>query len=333
MPALTELTVAQQAALNDPNPVSVFGGPGTGKSVVAMYRHIRNYDLGTKRSLLLTYTKTLEAYFTASARTRNEKAGNAIDRTKNWVTHNKSQYDEIIIDEAQDVDLVWYTTIRHYTNSFCYGADEDQSIYLTRAALSQVLTGLKSWFPNNKEYMFDENFRNTLEITRFVRALFPHRRIDHSSIEGIKPKVLITNNSDSKKFKAIIEIIEEFSGDTHNIAIFVPKADQVTLYHDKIKETGIICSKYVYTDSNLTTIENVHTTTLKSSKGTEFDTVIIPDFEQMKANNATLEVGSEAAYYVALTRARKNLYLICSSLPNFLQSSISQIDTYEKIIL
>jgi superfamily I DNA/RNA helicase len=333
LPAITELTTAQQAALNDPNPIIVFGGPGTGKSVVALYRHIRNYDLGAKQSVLLTFTKTLQAYLTSSARTRNENAANAISRTKYWVTNKKCPYDEIIVDEAQDVDLVWYETIRHFTNSLCYGADEDQSIYLTSTALSELLSGLKSWFPNNKEHIFDENFRNTLEITQFIKALFPHRRIDRSTITGIKPKVLISNNSNDKKNKAIFDIIEEFSSESHNIAIFVPTTDQVISYHNLIKMQGIVCSKYIYKDTTFEGIEKVHVGTFKSSKGTEFDTVIIPDFEQMKINNKTLKVGSESAYYVALTRARKNIYLICNSLPSFLQTTPAQIDTYEKIIL
>lgn len=331
LPALNELTPAQQAALNDPGSISVFGGPGTGKSVVALYRHIRNYDLGTSRSLLLTYTKTLEAYLSATAKTRNQQAGDAVDRTLNWVTHNKSIYDEIIVDEAQDVELHRYNIIRHYTKSFCYGADEDQSIYLSPTELKTVMNALKLWFANNKEYTFDENFRNTKEITQFVRALFPDRRIDRSSIIGIKPKVLITKNDSSKKIRALLDIISEFSNEIHSIVILVPKASEVNYYYNILKQSGIVCSKYTNTDVNFVAIESVHVGTLKSSKGTEFNTVIIPDFEQMRINNATLRVGSESIYYVALTRARNNLYLICNSLPDFLQKSEAQRETYDMI--
>ena len=60
LPTITDLTIGQQAALNEPNPIAISGGPGTGKSVVSLWRHIRNYGTGSKRSLLLTYTKTLE---------------------------------------------------------------------------------------------------------------------------------------------------------------------------------------------------------------------------------------------------------------------------------
>ena len=86
-------------------------------------------------------------------------------------------------------------------------------------------------------------------------------------------------------------------------------------------------------DGNLGEIDNVHVTTFKSSKGTEFDTVIIPDFENMLTNIAQLNVIDENDYYVAITRAKRNLYLISTSTPNFLERSEQQKLTYSKEIL
>lgn len=57
LPTLPALTVSQQAALDESNQVAISGGPGTGKSVVSLWRHIRNYQSNPpKKSLLLTYT-------------------------------------------------------------------------------------------------------------------------------------------------------------------------------------------------------------------------------------------------------------------------------------
>ena len=64
----------------------------------------------------------------------------------------------------------------------------------------------------------------------------------------------------------------------------------------------------------------MHITTFKSSKGTEFDTLIIPDFQDMPNNIRQLNVINENDYYVALTRARRNVYLICSGQVGFLQT-------------
>lgn len=100
LPIITLLTDNQQAALDEPESIALAGGPGTGKSVVCLWRHIRNYATDTKKSLLLTYTKTLEHYLKQSAFSQNEDASENVNRTYWWTSHPKIQknYDEIIID-------------------------------------------------------------------------------------------------------------------------------------------------------------------------------------------------------------------------------------------
>lgn len=333
LPPITDLTIGQQSALNDPNPIAISGGPGTGKSVVSLWRHIRNYGIGSKKSLLLTYTVTLERYLSASASSENQNAGKAVDRTYWWTTHKATNYDEIIIDEAQDVETSKYLKIQRYSHAISYGADDQQIVFANQATTQQQLAQI---FPKNNNYVLDENFRNSYEIMLFIRALFPNKLISHNTItdllakgrRGNKPIVLISQKNLSKQTKAILDIINQFKSDTHNIAILVPLTSHVTMYYDILQNAGINCSKYTNTSGELSIIENVHITTFKSSKGTEFDTVIIPDFQNMEVNITQLNVINENDYYVALTRARRNLYLICSTLVSFLQNSPQQITTY-----
>ena len=49
LPVVTHLTVDQQRAVDIPESLALSGGPGTGKSVVCLWRHIRNYALGSKQ--------------------------------------------------------------------------------------------------------------------------------------------------------------------------------------------------------------------------------------------------------------------------------------------
>ena len=62
--------------------------------------------------------------------------------------------------------------------------------------------------------------------------------------------------------------------------------------------------------ANFETLENVHITTFKSAKGVEFDTVIIPNFDSYKWFMANTNNIGMNDYYVALTRAKINLFLI-----------------------
>lgn len=338
LPAITDLTIGQQAALNEPNAIAISGGPGTGKSVVSLWRHIRNYGTGSRRSLLLTYAKTLETYLAASARSENANAGNAVNRTYWWTTHHVQKYDEIIVDEAQDVENGRYSTIKNYSGVVSYGADDQQIVYKNRATTQQQLAAI---FPNNRSYVLDENFRNSYEIMLFVKALFPQKLVPQSTLNnllqegrrGNKPILLVSNNNAAKKSQAIIDVISQFKSATHNIAILVPLQNHVNTYATIIRNAGIQCSSFSTDDGSLGEIDNVHVTTFKSSKGTEFDTVIIPDFENMLTIIAQLNVIDENDYYVAITRAKRNLYLISTSTPNILERSEQQKLTYSKEIL
>jgi DNA helicase IV len=314
LPLITDLTIEQQAVLSEPGSIAVSGGPGTGKSVIALWRHIRNHSTGKRKSLLLTYTKSLEAYLKASAKSENTSAGNCVSRTLYW-TYNHAQnsrgvYDEIIIDEAQDVDRAKYETINRVTPMVSYSADDNQMLF-RGSGISE--NELRSLFNRNNPYSLQANFRNTNEIVHFVRSMFTTRLISAGNTSGPKPSVICSNGDDSVQVKIVKDIIQEFGSSTHNIAILLPLQGQVVEWYEILKSSGITCSKFINKDGDVGTIENVHVTTFKSAKGLEFDTVILPDFNKYQHNLAHLSVVNENDYYVVFTRARRNLMLIDNS--------------------
>lgn len=335
LPAITDLTIGQQAALNEPNAIAISGGPGTGKSVVSLWRHIQNYALGRQKSLLLTYTKTLEMYFkmsvlSAAKTSPNAKEGasiktaaNEIGRTYDWLKNHKKKYEEIIVDEAQDVKIDKYREMKPYANFVSYGADFGQSLYLDKNDLSELEENLPKLFKNN-HYELDENFRNTLEIIRFTRSIFPNKRIENSNLNGPKPFLSISKNIDEQK-NVILDIINTFSSNTHNIAVLLPKPEEVRAYHKFLQKYYPDCT-YYHVGEEIDSINNLHVTTFKSAKGVEFDTVIIPGFHKMREvinDTDKYKAFNEEDYYVAMTRAKRNLYLLCVHTPEFMnQKSI-----------
>lgn len=310
LPVITDLTIEQQAVLNEPKPIAVSGGPGTGKSVVSLWRHIRNHATN-RRSLLLTYTKSLEAYLKSSASSENRSAGESVARTYDWTTNNYSKiYNEIIIDEAQDVEFETYEFIKTLTSSVSYSADDNQMLYPSKGAKEQ---DLKSLFTSNSSYELFENFRNTVEIVKFVKSMFPLRLISSGKDSGQAPLVICTDTNQEIQCKVILDLIENFNSSTHNIAILVPLQSQVNFWYSELKKHGVACSKFVSSDGDFGTIENIHITTFKSSKGLEFDTVILPEFNRYQENISNLNVVNENDYYVVFTRTRRNLFLIDNS--------------------
>ncbi|WP_343606224.1 3'-5' exonuclease [Fluviicola sp.] len=329
LPLITEMTSVQQSTLDEPNPVAINGGPGTGKSIVALWRHIRTSSLGSKTSLLLTYTKTLEYCLSSWASKENTTAGINVHRTKSWTEGYMTSFDEIIIDEAQDLTSDHYSTLKEYSDSISYGADDQQILYPSQATTEAQLREL---FPDNEPFELDQNFRNSYEILRFVSATLPNYLISQKILSelqankttGTLPQCIVTGGHDKKEKSAILNVINLFKSDRHNIGILYPLTKDVDKMHTFLEQQGVVCSSYHYKRNTFETIENVHVTTFKSSKGIEFDTVIIPNFSNYKHNIATLDICEENDYYVALTRAKRNLYLLCAEVPTGINASTFQ---------
>jgi len=362
LPPITDLTIGQQSALNEPGAIAISGGPGTGKSVVSLWRHIRNYATEDKKSLLLTYTKTLESYLSSSAASEarnadNEKekiriqnAAENVSRTLWWLSHHPIKYQEIIVDEAQDVSRDNYIILKNFASAISYGADDSQIVFPRNSTTEKQLNQIYS---QNKSYLLDENFRNSFQILHFLKGFFSNKLIYQYILEDLKEKkrmgpkpILIKSVTDyGRQIQAIIEIIKlyipdpSFDNSTHNLAILLPLKKSVESIYSSITNSAIngkkiICSKY-YEGLMFEGVSNIHITTFKSSKGLEFDTVIIPEFNKYQHNitHLTLAPITEKDYYVAITRAKRNLYLLTDKVPNYLERSEQQKLTYDIEIL
>lgn len=324
LPPITELTITQQAALNEPEQIALSGGPGTGKSVVSLWRHISNYERG-HTSLLLTYTTTLRRYLEACCKGNNDAAAQRVGTSyRNKYTTQTRRFSEVIIDEAQDLEPDYFSNICSLVS---YGADDSQILYPNHSTKQKQLAEI---FPNNVSCVLDKNFRNTKEIMLFAKQAFPQAAISLRDINGIdrhgpNPALLIGNWSQwdkvpDKEIEGILKILRELRTDTENIAILLPwqgsVQNYVTALKDEIKDFS-----YYYDDDSIfpdgaPPLKNVHITTFKSSKGLEFDTVIIPDFNKKNSIIGRYHIDWND-YYVACTRARSNLFLFSNqNLPS-----------------
>lgn len=328
LPPITQLTIPQQAALNETRQIALSGGPGTGKSVVSLWRHISNYQRNPIRnSLLLTFNTTLKVYlaeccnsvrndrFPNAGRLSSQYVGSSI---KNLYKIRNTRFSEVIIDEAQDLSNDYFNDI---ISPVSYGADDSQILYPDHCSTQSQLRTL---FPTNVSCVLDKNFRSTQRIMKFARQAFPNAVIPQRIIDGLAnnvgelPVLLISNGgtydrTNSKQNDAIERIIDSFHADDHNIAILVPWKSDVNVFEEVLNDKGIEYSLY-YEDKErfpdgCERISNIHLTTFKSAKGLEFDTVIVPNFHKYEEICGQFNTHWQD-FYVACTRARSNLYLI-----------------------
>jgi len=203
-------------------------------------------------------------------------------------------------------------------------------------------------FPNNEPYNLQQNFRNTYHILNFTKSVLYNFFINQSTLDELKDEnigakpILSIANSFEKEIEKIIEIINEFKSETHNIAILLPFQDGITSqgtiwdysyeqcvdkYYEALINRGIPCSCY-YNSMQIDNIQinNIHITTFKSAKGLEFDTVIIPKLDKFQSNIQNIRVINEEDYYVAFTRAKTNLFLISSNELGFIPQNTLDIE-------
>ncbi|MFK7780142.1 MAG: 3'-5' exonuclease [Candidatus Gracilibacteria bacterium] len=355
LPSITDLTKHQQYILYELEPIAISGGAGTGKTVVSLYRHLLKMRDFNKTTVLVTYTKTLGFYLQMTLEAIEDKnifqeknmlpPSQQVFIIKNFPFNQNWKVSEIIIDEAQDLTLETLQKITVHGDLISYGADFNQQLYEGRATENEI----KELFPNNEERELLISFRNSYHILNFVKSLFPNFAIDQNSLNlllngdpdsnppikeniGIKPKLLITENSDIEINK-IVEIINSFKSNTHNIAILLPFGssgeESVENYHTLLSSINIDCSKY-YNEMRTDNIEisNIHVTTYKSAKGLEFDTVIIPFINKFRdfINRSRATRVNEEDYYVAFTRTKSNLYLFSNQELEFISSSLCDIN-------
>lgn len=349
LPAITQLTIPQQAAVNEPQQIALSGGPGTGKSVVSLWRHIRNYQSNpVKKSLLLTYTTTLKTYLAACCKTvhnedfpnagvsSSEKVGTSL---KNSYKIHNTTFAEVIIDEAQDLSNDYYDGI---VSPVSYGADDSQILYPDHCSHQAELNDI---FPDNQRYVLDKNFRSTQRIMQFAKQAFPSANIPVSVIQklsnnvGEKPVLLVSNGnkfeqSNDKQDNAIERIINSFRAEDHNIALLVPWKRDAQYFENVLKSKSIDYSIYYEDDKRFpwgcTEIGNVHITTFKSAKGLEFDTVIIPNFNIIVRTPIRVQV-QETMTEEDLT-SLKNTISRLASLQKDHDVILSEIDTPDGLI-
>ena len=378
LPVYDDLNPRQKSAVTDEGSVAITGGPGTGKSVVSVWRHMINYRRKRRKSILLTYTKSLRYFLAESIRSYRDPEDDEIkkQRTNQSAVHvslanswNRTAFDEIIIDEAQDLpenelvtlcypsefkcpnndyrniymqinkfippidkfnsgdkykyNEIEYTVYRwrrgylkyitHNAQIVSYGADNNQIVYLERATTEERL---KELFPNANPHKLFQNYRNTYCILNFAKHALDFD-INNSTLERLKeenygrePILKLTVDIEQQN-SAILEIVNEFNDGETNISILLFFKNQFKNISNFLNENDVTFSKYNSNKDKFDKIDNVHLTTFKSAKGLEFDVVIIPEFDRFKAliDNPKYNVNSED-YYVAFTRARRNLFLI-----------------------
>lgn len=171
----------------------VSGPPGTGKTVMALYRALQ-YREAEREVVLLSFNRLLNAFMGEGAKSLGIES--VVETYTMWLKtifnenvplvsnpRNNWDYDwheiirrapelprlgSLVIDEGQDMPREFYFFIKQLTDHLTVFADENQRIFEEQSTIADIRT----WLGNPPEYRLTENYRNTRTIARLAARFF-----------------------------------------------------------------------------------------------------------------------------------------------------------------
>lgn len=339
LPKYTELTNEQKliAGLPFEKNILVSAAPGTGKTVIAIYRAHELSDAG-KKVALLVYKRTLMTYLESTVRslrikatvntwhswlvafydkTLYDKNGYRLDSSdpysydwvrikmdfERWGARNTySKYDAIILDEAQDIPIELIEALKYISKSITCLMDPQQSIEVGGTDITDVALALGV----RTRYTLYENFRNHQEIFDLSHV---YRQDSAEPRDPVFEKPhFIKEYGYGIPFDKIKDILRRRKNLPY-IGVFVSPKQLVKTYEEL--EAEFPGKVFMYkTGGKFREIsfdkEGIYVLSYNTMKGLEFDAVILPRFDKIDSSGD--EKTDINLVYVAITRASHYFY-------------------------
>jgi len=229
--------------------------------------------------------------------------GQLLKRRGDILEEIRDGLDYILVDEYQDTSDADFEMIRLLCrdgekNLFVVG-DDWQAIYGFRNARVEYILGMKKYFPHLVTHKLTINYRSRSEIVslsnKFIKGNKKRTRKKLVSAKGRGGKVRhYFVSSVAEEHELVKKLLEAEQGET---AVLFRNNSQSVALLQRFPEIELRKDTFLMT--------------MHSSKGLEFDTVIIIGVDDAvipDKNNAIEE--ERRLFYVALTRAKERLYII-----------------------
>jgi superfamily I DNA/RNA helicase len=343
LPSYQDLSKEQDRINNLPLDGSylVVGPPGTGKTVMALYRASM---LARKRARLaiLMHNRLLSQYTSDAAEELDVEAH--VDTFAHWLFafwmgEYRRPYPQIrkyvpdwncilekvnehppakgslaylIVDEGQDIAPGFYLVAQHLARKLTVFADENQRIteHNSRLLDIEAYSGLTS------KHNLTRNYRNTREIAELAQHFYTGLSSGVAELpERSGDRPLLIRHADTDKAVEYITRYEKSNSD-RDIGVLVPDRRTRTSLAAKLEgKTKRPIEVFVGgKGSNAKQLSfgepGIKLLCYHSAKGLEFDTVFMPELQVLKADPGLPQF--KMMMYVLISRARDNLYLMYS---------------------
>ena len=258
----------------------------------------------------------------------------------------RAQYGAVLIDEGHDFEPEWLQLITQMvdpeTDSLLLLYDDAQSIYKKRSALDFSLSsvGVKA---RGRTTILKLNYRNTREILefayKFAQEFISASESDDDHIPVIAPEsaggsgpapVFRLFDQQSDELDYIIRCVKKWLDNGHSsneIAILVPSNNMAVSIAERLAKAGIANQCLARKDKKATynpSLPLVNVLTIHSSKGLEFETVVLAGIDRIQLIAEEL-VDQVRLMYVGMTRAKSQLLITSSADTVFTQRLVDLV--------
>ncbi|MFD0687990.1 AAA family ATPase [Actinomadura fibrosa] len=342
LPAFEELSKEQDLVYNlnlDGNYL-VTGPPGTGKSVMALYRaQVLSFD--DREPAVLMYNNVLRQYTEQAA--EQIKVGSFVTTYHKWLwkfwreryresipTLASSSYDpdwdaiwkqfaakpaklavlqDVLIDEGQDLPLDFFRLSRFLAKNITVFADENQQLWDQNTTIDEIAKAVKP----KEQLELRRNYRNTAEIAAVAAKYYsgsPTGIPDPPTRHGEQPTLRRYASSEE-----LADFIARYVKARTNLTIGVACASKWlqkrTMRLLVERDLPVPVQTYMSGDQQHSqldfTIPAVTIVNFKSLKGLEFDTLFVPELQRVTADPTS--AATRMLFYVVMSRARDELHL------------------------
>lgn len=337
LPGEKELSREQLAIINLPvtNNYVIQGGPGTGKTVMTIYRaeQVISENVSDKKVLILVFNKPLSLFIKSAVNEMNlskckiynynkwlSEMYKHVYKTKYYPEKNNNPdwekierdfeklgkvYTHIIIDEAQDFPIELIRILYKLSENITCFIDPNQAMEKGKTQMPELLKTFCLECP----FTLTRNFRNTKEINLFSSRYCQFGQHPQAYESGSLPHLIQVNNYDEQT-AAMARIIQENPGKSIGIIVNKKNIGATRNGLQKILGNSVQIEAYENKKDQETLnfdINDVKIFTYHTVKGLEFDIVILPRFEKVQSFDD--KVSNINRVYVASSRAIESLYI------------------------
>ena len=257
-----------------------------------------------------------------------------------WLTTDGATWAQrfkiVIIDEFQDINDIQWQMIKAFSKAtMSIVGDDAQNIYTWRGSSVDFILDFHNKIKNVKDYQLCRNYRSTEAIVtiansimRFIPTLDCKEKMIAVQRGGRKPEVHFFFRA-SDEYDWIVNSLENFNSMNMTFAVISRYNHDLFKIEERLHLKGIpynLCMNY--DPDNVKNDKKITLTTIHASKGLEWDIVFFMNLhdDTFPSRKSDEEIVCERRlFYVAITRAKKALYMTYSRHERSLSRFVREI--------